>query len=512
MNVKKILVAAVLILSSVSALECRKCKPVATIGLNFTAAIQNQRWQVLPNDTGAVGKKQYAMASYMNVKTFDKQTGRPDGVLDVDSGAFFNHTTEDIRIRFNFFAHRWIVSCEDLAPYAEGEAAPYDILLAVSDGDPITPCTKWPVTTLPFATINPTSNPFGYTDYHVLGFDENNTYISVQCLNENGIYSGSAIVINTASLLAGSPILKVFPGLGFVNSTFQNTLDTPINFDPDPEFGYFLLTNFVEPDFITGTSISLWRIENARSTNWSIFPANVDGIQINVPQFANNDKGIPFKKNLYGLNGGLQPDIFGTLVQSHVRNKQLYTSHTVLVDSSGFSSSNGDRFGTRWYQFDLTGDPTGQGKGNEQANTTPALVQWGTLYDSDPLTPTPRSFWNGTLITNKYEQLALAVATAGANDYPNIAYTGRLKKDPAGTLREPVLVTHTTFGVNLDPFNPIPLPVTPVNSGSWQRWGDASSMMIDPCNQTDFWATNIFAGENNGYAIQATQLIPRSHK
>ena len=36
----------------------------------------------------------------------------------------------------------------------------------------------------------------------------------------------------------------------------------------------------------------------------------------------------------------------------------------------------------RRYQFDLTGDPTGNGCGVETETTCPALVQWGTLFDS----------------------------------------------------------------------------------------------------------------------------------
>ena len=71
----------------------------------------------------------------------------------------------------------------------------------------------------------------------------------------------------------------------------------------------------------------------------------------------------------------------------HVRNKQLYACHSIQIDSTGTGNPTGDRVGIRWYQFDLTGDPTGNGCGTETETTCPVLVQWGTIYDSAASNP-----------------------------------------------------------------------------------------------------------------------------
>lgn len=480
--------------------------PVQKIGLNFTATkVSDQIKGIpdLPNDTGAVGTQQYVCATYGKIISFNKFTGISDGALNIDAGSFFNLSAEDPVIMYNLFAHRWVVSCEDIAPY--GGIFPYNIHLAVSSGDPLTVSTSWQMTEIPSAIVNPLGGPNGSVDNQRPAFDENNTYLGIACYNQNEVYvGGSAVVINTASLLAGSPIITVFPGLSPNGNVFElSTLTVATNFDANPEFGYFLSSNYLAPDYLTGTTLNLWRIVNARTTSPSIFPTTSQGIQLNVPPYAISLAGqggaIPNKGQLFGSAGLLQVDYEGSPWQALVRNKQLFTSHSVLVDKNGFSSPTGDRYATRIYQFDLTGDPSGNGGLTETESTVPFLIQTITLYDQDPTTTAPKNFWNGSIMTNIDGELVVGVTVAGADDYPNVAYAGRLKNDPLGSLRLPVLATHSSFALNLSPFELFPFG---------QRWGDGSSMAIDPSNGRDFWSTNMFTAEEDCWGVQATQLIP----
>ena len=41
---------------------------------------------------------------------------------------------------------------------------------------------------------------------------------------------------------------------------------------------------------------------------------------------------------------------------------QLYVCHPVAVDNTGTSVLDGDRIAIRWYQLNVTGDPTGKGQ------------------------------------------------------------------------------------------------------------------------------------------------------
>lgn len=505
MNVMKLIMGICAAIIMITA-HARNVTPVQKIGLNFTATtVSDQVWGVptLPNDTGAVGTQQYVCSTYGKIISASKFTGAPDGVLNIDAGSFFNVTAEDPVIIYNSFVNRWVISCEDLNPSL---GVPYNIHLAVSGGDPLTVCTAWQMTTIPETTVNPLGGPEGSVDNQRPEFDANNTYLAIACYDASFNYvGGSAVVINTASLLAGSPIISVFPGLSPNGAGFEvSTLAVATNFDSDPAFGYFLSSNLMAPDYLTGTTLNLWRIVNAQTTSPSIFPTTSEGIQLNVQPYAISpaayDGGpIPNKGQLFGSGGFLQLDYQGSPWQALVRNKQLFTSQSILVDSNGVSSTSGDRYATRIYQFDLTGDPTGNGGGVETESTVPALIQTITLYDQDPTTRTPKNFWNGSIMVNINGDLAVAVTVAGANDYPNVAFAGRLQSDPLGTLRIPVLATQSSFGLNLDPFQ---------SFANGQRWGDGSSLAIDPVNGIDFWSTNIFTAVEDGWGVQATQLVP----
>ena len=59
--------------------------PAQTVGLNFTAATLKNILDPLvipPNLNGSVGSTQYVLMTYGIVRSFDKTTGQPDGILN----------------------------------------------------------------------------------------------------------------------------------------------------------------------------------------------------------------------------------------------------------------------------------------------------------------------------------------------------------------------------------------------------------------------------------------------
>ena len=176
-------------------------------------------------------------------------------------------------------------------------------------------------------------------------------------------------------------------------TAFHHPLITMI---PNPQFGYIVVASeFVYPFNIISDSFLMYRILNAGSSSPSLFPAPPTVIQpipatppIALPANPNytGSSLIPHKGNLYGNNiitgnGVLQTTFFFDVSGIHIRNHQLYLVTTSQVDSTGAPNVTGDRVAIVWYQYDLTGDPSGRVRMLKQKSTIPVLIQSGTIYD-----------------------------------------------------------------------------------------------------------------------------------
>ncbi len=472
-----------------------------TLGLNFTsvtAANCRSSVEAAPqNPTGAVGSTQYIVHSYQAFRSFNKKTGQPDGALDVDVATFYGFPLADPYLLYDRFSQRWFSSGEQFNPTIG--VSPFELNIAMSSSSTITPATSWTFYTVPAAQINPFGYVGGFIDYQQPATDQNAYYNAVGTYDSLGNFLGSSLtVIPKDSLLGGTPNITVFPQLfpqviGRVEEGFAAPAN---NFDCDPQYGYLVWCIYTPPASNTGNTIQLYRILNAGTNTPSLGPI----VTINLAQtFAWNGLFNDHKGNLYGAPGYLQNG-FGRLATPHVRNKQLYIAQDIQVDNTGAANINGDRIGVRWYQFDLTGDSTGRGLGNETPGTTPVLIQSGTLFDDSP--SNPLSYYLASIMTNKQADLIVSFNTSGKDAFVNTGYAFRSASDPLNALRTPVQVTNTQFPLNFqvnESLSPGP---------ACQRWGDESAAVVDPCDDRTFWLTQPFAERQNAWGIQSTQVNP----
>jgi hypothetical protein len=122
--------------------------------------------------------------------------------------------------------------------------------------------------------------------------------------------------------------------------------------------------------------------------------------------------------------------------------------------------------GMRWYELRRVG-------------TSYSLYQQGTYAPNDGV-----HRWMGSVAQDKFGNAALGYSVVnGVDVYPGIRYTGRLAGDPLGqmTLGEGTVISGT--GVQ-----------TTTNS----RWGDYTSMNVDPVDDCTFWYVNEY------YAVSGT--------
>jgi hypothetical protein len=115
--------------------------------------------------------------------------------------------------------------------------------------------------------------------------------------------------------------------------------------------------------------------------------------------------------------------------------------------------------GSRWYEI------------RRDAAGAYSLYQQGTYAPNDGV-----HRWMGSIAQDKKGDAALGFSVVNAIDvYPGIRYTGRLAGDPMGqmTLGEGVIINGSGVQTN-------------VNS----RWGDYTSMNVDPVDDCTFWYVN----------------------
>ncbi len=105
--------------------------------------------------------------------------------------------------------------------------------------------------------------------------------------------------------------------------------------------------------------------------------------------------------------------------------------------------------------------------------------------------------WMGSINMNGKGDIALGY-TASSNDlYPSVRYTGRLRGD---SLNKMTIREINAFGSD------VPVDNQPGTSGR-NRWGDYSSMSIDPVGDTTFWYTSMYPISPVTFGNWTTRII-----
>jgi hypothetical protein len=126
-------------------------------------------------------------------------------------------------------------------------------------------------------------------------------------------------------------------------------------------------------------------------------------------------------------------------------HESLVANHTV---------EGGPLAGVRWYEL-------------RNPSSAPFVLQQGTVVTPDI------DFWMGSIAMDKAGNIALGFSASSGSLDPSVAVVGRVPTDPLGTMQAPIMVVTGTG----------------VQQASFHRWGDYSSMFIDPKDDCTFWYT-----------------------
>jgi hypothetical protein len=279
-----------------------------------------------------------------------------------------------------------------------------------------------------------------FNDYDKLSVWPDAYYASYNLFSPNSFIAADACAYDRAAMLKGAKTKVVC----FQNSSEFALLPSNLDGAAMPPSG--------EPNFF---------VDLSSSTSLHLFRFHVDFAKPKNSKFT-GPVSIPVKAFTMACGGGTcipQPgttqklDSLGDRLMFRLAYRN-FGDHETLVASHSVQSSKAVS-GERWYEI-------------RNPNGTPKVFQQGTVtHGSD-------SLWMGSIAMDKDGDMALGFSESNSSSvHPSLSFTGRVPTDPPNTM-ESVARIFTAKGSATDA----------------NRWGDYSSMVIDPSDDCTFWYVN----------------------
>lgn len=397
-----------------------------------------------PDANGSIGPNHYMQTINSVYTIYNKSTGAlvagPTNLNLLFSGVTGSEYNDgDPICLYDEQADRWVV-----AEFSITGANDY-MLIAVS------------------ATNDPTGTWHKYSfdvadmpDYEKFGIWRDGYYMGTNNSSGNDIY-----VFERAQMLNGLTAQMV----GFNNPWRPTTIDgfmcvPPIDndgtFAPEGSPGLFVTIN---DDAIAGGTDQLWLYELA--VNWTTPSASTftRSQQVDVPAFDSNF-GANWD-NIKQLGTTRELDAIPMVIMN-VPQYRNFGSYQTIVCCHTVDVDNTDHAGIRWYELRKT-------------SGTWSLRQSGTYA------PDGHSRWMGSVALNGNNQIGLGYSISSSTMYPGIRYCGQSANAyAAGTGILDIAEASIQEGAS--------------SQTAYNRWGDYSSISIDPSDNNTFWYTTEYGG------------------
>lgn len=105
------------------------------------------------------------------------------------------------------------------------------------------------------------------------------------------------------------------------------------------------------------------------------------------------------------------------------------------------------------------------------------------VYQQGTYAPDTTSRWMGSVAMDKKGNMALGYSASSTTTFPGVRYTGRLGSEPRGFLESEATIINGG-GSQINTFN---------------RWGDYSSMSVDPVDDCTFWYTQQYIATTGSF-------------
>jgi hypothetical protein len=409
--------------------------------LSFDAVREDQQNAQVPDTNGAVGATQFVEITNFDYAVYDKTTGgtilpptNTNTIFTGFGGLCENTNPGDPVIIWDKLASRWLVVYLNYS-------GNYAICVAVSTSSDAT------------GTYNRYEYDFGGTlpDYPKFAVWPDAYYSNYNL--DGG--SSEPCAYDRSAMIAGTTAAAVCFTPSGVSSLLPSDLDGATAPPAGAPNHYVQLGNSTnqlqEYDFHVNFA------QPGKST--FVGPTN-----ITVPNFSEACGGFsncipqPSPGELVeGLGDRL---MFRLAYRNFGDHESMVVAHNVAP-----GKGSGAQSAMRWYELRAT-----------PAGSSFALYQSGTYQNKS------NSLWMGSAAMDKAGNLALGMSASGDNKDPSVWYTGRLATDPLGKLEAPTIAAKGSA----------------VETGDSQRWGDYSSMSIDPADDCTFWYSQMYYNKTFG--------------
>ena len=390
-----------------------------------------------PDTTGAVGPTDYVQVVNSDLAIFAKSTGAviygpvPTNTLWSGFGGYCQTTNDgDATVKYDGQADRWVVT--QFANVSSNTGPFYQCVAVSTTGDPTGTYRRY---AFQFAD---------FPDYGKLSVWSDGYYITFNMFSAGpaGTFQGAqSCVWERAAMLSGATARQV---CYMTSPAYGGLLAADLDGPTPPPAGE---ANTQVALGNTSTTLANWSFHIDWTSGASTFTQNPNLIVDSYTQACNGGTCIPQPGTTNTLDSLADRLMYRLQYRNFGDHESLVVDDSVNVNSTQ---------GVRWYELRLNGG-------------TPVVWQQGTF------SPDATSRWMGSAAMDGSGDIAIGYSTSSTGQYPSIAYAGRLAGDSAGTLSQGEAPLIAGSGSQ---------------TGGLTRWGDYSTMSVDPTDNCTFWYTN----------------------
>ena len=403
-----------------------------------------------PDTVGDIGPNHYVQMVNVSFTVFDREGELLYGPVDnnVLWGGFGGEcqlqNDGDPIVRYDGLADRWVLS-----QFAVRGEETFECVAVSATPDPLGPYHRYAF-----------SYGTEFNDYPKLGVWPDGYYVTYNIYGDDGFVAAKTCALHRAAMLVGAPATQQC----FDRPEAWGLLPADVDGPTPPPAG--------SPNYVIGAPwdtsglLTMYRFavdwDNPAATTFT-GPINIAVADLTpacVDVYRNRCVPQPDTDVLLESLGGRT--MFRLAYRNYGTHESLVTNQTVALDGNPGLSS---QLGVAWYEIRSPG-------------TTPEVFQQGVAASDVP----GQHRWMASIAMDSQGNMGLGYSSSSKTMYPSIHYLGRLSTDPLGTMpyEEGLIIDGSGSQI-----------------GSSARWGDYTSMDVDPLDDCTFWYTNQYLDETS---------------